>query len=83
MARKVTRSLLRVSDREEPVKAPTWLGKHPGQVSPRFIAGDRRSKTRAAKQGLHPMNDRVFSIAVGAIMVGTERAFLNEEDVRS
>lgn len=65
------------------MKAPTWLGEHPCQVSPRFIPADRRSKTHAAKQGLNLMKDCVFSIAVGAVMVGTERAFLNEEDVPS
>ena len=67
------------------MKAPTWLGEHPCQVSPRFIPADRRSKTHAAKQGLNLMKDKdcVFSIAVGAVMVGTERAFLNEEDVPS
>ena len=65
------------------MKASTWLGEHPCQVSPRFVPADRRSKTRAAEQGLNLMKDCVFSIAVGAVMVGTERAFLNEEDVPS
>ena len=67
------------------MKALTWLGEHPcrGNPSPRFSPGDRRSKTRAANRGLILMKDCVFSIAVGAVKVGTERAFLNEEYVPS